>query len=136
MEPVLRNQTHDGDASGSNSFIQEDLACFVAEQIVAAIPAIAAQIHDSSSNHDIDDRVDDGSGRKGCYYKTFIRCKPLEFHGTEGAVGIVKWIEKMEAVIRISDCKDDSVVKYATCLTRQSINLVEFGSADLWMGGY
>jgi hypothetical protein len=30
-------------------------------------------------------------------------------------VGIVKWIEKMEFVIRISDYKDDCIVKYATC---------------------
>jgi hypothetical protein len=30
-------------------------------------------------------------------------------------VGIVKWIQKMESVICISDCKDDCIVKYATC---------------------
>jgi hypothetical protein len=121
MAPVLRNQNLDGDASDSNNFNQEDLARIVAEQIVAAIPTIASQIHvNSNNNHDDDDDDDDDSvggrsSRKGCSYKTFISCKLLEFHGTEGAVGIVNWIEKMESVIRISDCKDDNVVKYATC---------------------
>jgi hypothetical protein len=77
MAPMMRNQTHDGDASGSNNFSQEDLARIVAEQIVAAIPAITAQINESNNNyHDGDDSVGGGSGRKGCSHKTFISCKP------------------------------------------------------------
>jgi hypothetical protein len=92
MVPVLRNQNNEGDANGSNNFSQEDLARIVAEQIVAAIPAIASQVHADSNNnhHDDDDSVGGGSGRKGCSYKTSISCKPLELHGTEGSVDIVK----------------------------------------------
>jgi hypothetical protein len=33
MMAVLRNQAHEGDASGSNGISQEDLARIVAEQI-------------------------------------------------------------------------------------------------------
>ncbi|KAD4982134.1 hypothetical protein E3N88_18805 [Mikania micrantha] len=54
------------------------------------------------------------TSHKGCSYKSFVSCKPKDFHGTEGAIGILKWIEKMESVISISDCLDNQKVKYAT----------------------
>nr|GFB92153.1 hypothetical protein [Tanacetum cinerariifolium] len=37
-----------------------------------------------------------------CYYANFIKCHPLNFKGTEGAVGLTRWIEKMESVFNIS----------------------------------
>ncbi|KAD2393178.1 hypothetical protein E3N88_40155 [Mikania micrantha] len=63
--------------------------------------------------------VEDGTtgetSHKGCSYKSFVSCKPKDFHGSEGGIGILKWIEKMESVISISDCLDNQKVKYATC---------------------
>ncbi|KAI3704083.1 hypothetical protein L1987_74291 [Smallanthus sonchifolius] len=50
-----------------------------------------------------------------CSYKTFLSCKPRNFNGTEGAVGLMRWIEKMESVIDISECTADCMVKYSTC---------------------
>ena len=44
----------------------------------------------------------------------FQACKPISFSGTEGPVGIVKWIEKMESVMVISGCTANQRVKYAT----------------------
>ncbi|GJW86083.1 hypothetical protein Tco_0159228 [Tanacetum coccineum] len=37
-----------------------------------------------------------------CYYANFMKCQPLNFKGTEGVVGLIRWIEKMEAVFNIS----------------------------------
>nr|GEX96547.1 putative reverse transcriptase domain-containing protein [Tanacetum cinerariifolium] len=37
-----------------------------------------------------------------CYYADFMKCHPLNFKGTEGAVGLTCWIEKMESVFNIS----------------------------------
>ena len=51
----------------------------------------------------------------GCTYKTFQVCHPRIFTGAEGPLDIVRWIEKMESVITISNCSDDQKVKYATC---------------------
>ncbi|KAI3742419.1 hypothetical protein L1987_60101 [Smallanthus sonchifolius] len=62
-----------------------------------------------------------GSGGSGdapirkCSYKAFLSCKPRNFNGTEGAVGLMRWIEKMESVIDISECTADCMVKYSTC---------------------
>ncbi|GKA07639.1 hypothetical protein Tco_0686863, partial [Tanacetum coccineum] len=33
-----------------------------------------------------------------CFYPDFMKCQPLNFKGTEGVVGLTRWIEKMESV--------------------------------------
>ena len=50
-----------------------------------------------------------------CSYKEFLNCKPLNFNRTEGAVGLIRWFEKLESVFRISNCVEHNRVKYATC---------------------
>ncbi|GJU28612.1 putative reverse transcriptase domain-containing protein [Tanacetum coccineum] len=37
-----------------------------------------------------------------CFYADFMKCQPLNFKGTEGVVGLTRWIEKMESVFNIS----------------------------------
>nr|GFA52724.1 hypothetical protein [Tanacetum cinerariifolium] len=49
-----------------------------------------------------------------CYYADFMKCHPLNFKGTEGAVGLTRWIEKMESVFNISGCAVENQVKFAT----------------------
>nr|GEZ44239.1 hypothetical protein [Tanacetum cinerariifolium] len=50
-----------------------------------------------------------------CYYADFMKCHPLNFKGTKGAVGLTRWIEKMESVFNISGCAMENQVKFATC---------------------
>ncbi|GKE29598.1 hypothetical protein Tco_1444982 [Tanacetum coccineum] len=50
-----------------------------------------------------------------CTYQDFMKCQPLNFKGTEGVVGLIRWFEKMETVFHISNCLEKSQVKYATC---------------------
>ncbi|GKB14133.1 hypothetical protein Tco_0848056 [Tanacetum coccineum] len=50
----------------------------------------------------------------GCTYITFMKCDPQPFKGTEGAVGLCQWFEKLESVFQISDCKERDKVKFAT----------------------
>ncbi|GJT62560.1 putative reverse transcriptase domain-containing protein [Tanacetum coccineum] len=50
-----------------------------------------------------------------CTYQDFMKCQPLNFKGTEGVVGLVRWFEKMETVFHISNCLDKYQVNYATC---------------------
>nr|GFA87057.1 putative reverse transcriptase domain-containing protein [Tanacetum cinerariifolium] len=49
----------------------------------------------------------------GRTYATFIKCDPLPFNGTEGAVGLYQWFEKLESVFQISECKEKDRVKFA-----------------------
>nr|GEV60362.1 putative reverse transcriptase domain-containing protein [Tanacetum cinerariifolium] len=37
-----------------------------------------------------------------CLFAGFMKCGPTQFHGTEGAVGHVRWFEKMENTFEIS----------------------------------
>ncbi|KAK1413557.1 hypothetical protein QVD17_35332 [Tagetes erecta] len=50
---------------------------------------------------------------KGCSYRTFQDCKPVDFSGSEGAIAALRWLEKMEAVVAISKCADEDKVMYA-----------------------
>ncbi|GJS77532.1 putative reverse transcriptase domain-containing protein [Tanacetum coccineum] len=50
-----------------------------------------------------------------CSYSEFLKCKPLDFKGTKGVVGLTRWFEKMESVFSISNCPATSQVKFATC---------------------
>ncbi|GJV44469.1 putative reverse transcriptase domain-containing protein [Tanacetum coccineum] len=50
-----------------------------------------------------------------CSYSEFLKCKPLDFKGTEGVVRLTRWFEKMESVFSISNCTAASQVKFATC---------------------
>ncbi|GJZ87573.1 putative reverse transcriptase domain-containing protein [Tanacetum coccineum] len=50
-----------------------------------------------------------------CTYQDFMKCQPLNFKGTEGVVGLIRWFEKMETVFHISNCLEKYQVKYATC---------------------
>ncbi|GJV71085.1 hypothetical protein Tco_1491080 [Tanacetum coccineum] len=47
--------------------------------------------------------------------------------GTEGVVGLTRWIEKMESVFNISGCAIENQVKFATCTL--------LGAALTWWNG-
>ncbi|GJY22909.1 putative reverse transcriptase domain-containing protein [Tanacetum coccineum] len=58
---------------------------------------------------------DDRLVARECTYQDFMKCQPLNFKGTEGVVGLIRWFEKMETVFHISNCPEKYQVKYATC---------------------
>ncbi|GJT85919.1 hypothetical protein Tco_1067636 [Tanacetum coccineum] len=43
---------------------------------------------------------------RGCSYKESFNCNPCNFNGTEGAVGLTRWFDKMESVFCISNRAD------------------------------
>nr|GEX49321.1 hypothetical protein [Tanacetum cinerariifolium]GEX53875.1 hypothetical protein [Tanacetum cinerariifolium] len=36
--------------------------------------------------------------QRECTYTDFLKCQPMSFQGTEGVVGLARWLEKMESV--------------------------------------
>nr|GFC71324.1 putative reverse transcriptase domain-containing protein [Tanacetum cinerariifolium] len=54
----------------------------------------------------------------GYTYATFIKCDPLPFIGTEGAVCLCQWFERLESVFQISKCKEKYRVKFAMATLR------------------
>ncbi|GKB27382.1 hypothetical protein Tco_0866783 [Tanacetum coccineum] len=57
-----------------------------------------------------------------CSYCEFLKCKPLDFKGTEGVVELTRWFEKIESMFSISNCTTSCQVKFATC-TLQDLKL-------------
>ncbi|GJX94887.1 putative reverse transcriptase domain-containing protein [Tanacetum coccineum] len=55
-----------------------------------------------------------------CTFQDFLKCKPHNFSGTEGVVGLTRWFEKMETVFNISNFPLKYQVKYATCTLQDS----------------
>ncbi|GJU70634.1 hypothetical protein Tco_1262039 [Tanacetum coccineum] len=61
-----------------------------------------------------------------CTYQDFMKCQPLNFKGTEGVVGLIRWFKKMETVFHISNCQEKYQVKYATCtLLNSTLNFFD-----------
>nr|GEV81035.1 putative reverse transcriptase domain-containing protein [Tanacetum cinerariifolium] len=63
----------------------------------------------------------------GCTYVAFTKCDPLPFNGTEEAVGLCQWFEKLELMFQISECKEKDKVKFAMATLR--------GRALTWWNG-
>nr|GFC63049.1 putative reverse transcriptase domain-containing protein [Tanacetum cinerariifolium] len=42
----------------------------------------------------------------------FMKCNPTAFHGTEGAVELMRWFNKTERVFGISECAEGKKVKF------------------------
>ncbi|GJV38092.1 putative reverse transcriptase domain-containing protein [Tanacetum coccineum] len=81
---------------------------------------------DASHSSHGDDRRNVQTARP-CFYADFMKCQPLNFKGTEGVVGLTRWIKKMESVFNISGCAIENQVKFATCTL--------LGAALTWWNG-
>ncbi|XP_024990666.1 uncharacterized protein LOC112524955 [Cynara cardunculus var. scolymus] len=102
-----------------------DIAQLIAQQIREAVPTIVAQVtaginasqrsEGGPSTENLVREENRNTNDRGCSYKKFMSCKPKEFHGKKGAIGLLSWIESMESVLHISKCSDDCKVEYATC---------------------
>ncbi|GJW14575.1 hypothetical protein Tco_0018708 [Tanacetum coccineum] len=48
-----------------------------------------------------------------CTFAGFIKYNPTAFHGTEGAVKLLRWFEKTKSFFKISECAEGKKVKFA-----------------------
>ncbi|KAJ0514894.1 putative transcription factor interactor and regulator CCHC(Zn) family [Helianthus annuus] len=86
--------------SGRINMTQAQLTALINEQVVAALAA--AQVGGQNAQPPV------------CTFKTFMDCRPSTFNGTEGAVGLLRWFEKLEFVFEMCECPEARRVKYAT----------------------
>ncbi|GJZ78507.1 hypothetical protein Tco_0643344 [Tanacetum coccineum] len=58
-----------------------------------------------------------------CSYKEFMSCQPINFKGTKGAIGLIRWFERTESVFSCSNYIEDCKVKFATgTLTEEALS--------------
>nr|GEZ74441.1 putative reverse transcriptase domain-containing protein [Tanacetum cinerariifolium] len=67
--------------------------------------AIEEMINRRGENRNGDGRGEMHAARE-CTYQDFIKCQQLNFKGTEGVVGLIRWCEKMETMFHISNCPE------------------------------
>ncbi|GJX63998.1 hypothetical protein Tco_0298341 [Tanacetum coccineum] len=72
---------------------------------------VTAALTARDANRNGDDSHTSGTGvrrnehaARECTYPDFLKCKPLNFKGTKGVVGLTQWFKKMESVFSISNC--------------------------------
>ncbi|GKC40174.1 putative reverse transcriptase domain-containing protein [Tanacetum coccineum] len=53
---------------------------------------------------------------QGCSHKAFMNGKPRSFNGTEGVVGLRRWIEKVEQVFEICKCVEEDKVMFVASI--------------------
>ncbi|GJZ57660.1 putative reverse transcriptase domain-containing protein [Tanacetum coccineum] len=63
----------------------------------------------------------------------FMKCNPTAFHGTKGAVKLLRWFEKTESVFRINECAESKKVNFATA-TLQELSLTWWNAEVATMG--
>ncbi|GJR50012.1 reverse transcriptase domain-containing protein [Tanacetum coccineum] len=91
----------------------------VADSVSAALEAQAANM----ANTDNTTRPREAPVARQCSYKEFMSCQPINFKGTEGAVGLIRWFERTESVFSHSNCTKDYKVKFATgTLTKEALS--------------
>ncbi|GKA67700.1 reverse transcriptase domain-containing protein [Tanacetum coccineum] len=91
----------------------------LSDSVTAALEAQAANM----ANTDNTTRPREAPVARKCSYKEFMSCQPINFKGTKGAVGLIRWFERTESVFSRSNCTEDCKVKFATgTLTEEALS--------------
>ncbi|GKC99291.1 hypothetical protein Tco_1169566 [Tanacetum coccineum] len=135
-----------------NRRVEEALAAY---EVTRAANAFKAE-NQSQNGSDVDNgNGGDGNGGNGiggngnpnennrdvrpvareCTYQDFMKRQPLNFKGTEGVVGLIKWFEKMEIVFHISNCPEKYQVEELMKLMAEMYcprNEIQMMESELW----
>ncbi|GJU42319.1 reverse transcriptase domain-containing protein [Tanacetum coccineum] len=105
--------------SEAPTMTQATIRKLVTDSVTAALEAQVANI----ANRDNSTRPREAPVAIQCNYKEFMTCQPINFKGTEGAIGLIRWFERTESVFSRSNCTKDCKVRFATgTLTEESLS--------------
>nr|GEX73663.1 putative reverse transcriptase domain-containing protein [Tanacetum cinerariifolium] len=110
MPPKRRSQTNP-----QLTLTQEDVDQLVQDGIAAAVREEQERVRREATRAEgpTRDPVTAPIAQE-CLFASFMKCGPMKFHGTEGAVRLVLWFEKLENTFEISECTEARNVKFAT----------------------
>ncbi|GJU13376.1 reverse transcriptase domain-containing protein [Tanacetum coccineum] len=108
--------------SEAPAMTQAAIRKLVADSVTAALEAQAATMANADNTNRNTGEREAPIARKYSY-KEFMSCQPINFKGTEGAVGLIRWFERTESVFSRSNCTEDCKVKFATgTLTEEALS--------------
>nr|GEU80391.1 reverse transcriptase domain-containing protein [Tanacetum cinerariifolium] len=93
----------------------------VADSVVATLKAQAATFANTdNTNRNSGPRVTPVASK--CTYKEFMIYQPFYFNGREGAIGLIRWLERAELVFSHSNYAEKNNVKFAiSTLTKEAL---------------
>ncbi|GJR16448.1 putative reverse transcriptase domain-containing protein [Tanacetum coccineum] len=120
-------------ATTTTTVTEAQLQALIDQGVAAAMAeAEASRVRNGYDNNGSGPRP--AQAVRECSYSEFLKCKPLDFKGTEGVVGLTRWFEKMESVFSISNCTATSQVnvnkKISTLSERQDENKRELNNTS------
>ncbi|GJZ27702.1 putative reverse transcriptase domain-containing protein [Tanacetum coccineum] len=83
--------------SKAPAMTQAAIRKLVADSVTAALEAQAATMA-NAENTNRNTREREAPVARKCSYKEFTSCQPINFKGSEGAVGLIRWFERTESV--------------------------------------
>ncbi|GJT05373.1 reverse transcriptase domain-containing protein [Tanacetum coccineum] len=99
--------------SEAPSMTQAAIRKLVADNVTAALEAQAVTMANAdNTNRNTGEREALVARQRS--YKEFMSCQPINFKGTEGVVGLIRWFERTESVFSRSNCTENCKVKFAT----------------------
>ncbi|GJV17025.1 putative reverse transcriptase domain-containing protein [Tanacetum coccineum] len=105
--------------SEAPAMTQAAIKKLVADSVSVALEAQAANMANTNNTT----RPREAHVARKCSYKEFMSCQPINFKGTEGAVGLIRWFERTKLVFSCSNCIEDCKVKFATgTLTEKALS--------------
>ncbi|GJS70827.1 hypothetical protein Tco_0703668 [Tanacetum coccineum] len=108
--------------SEAPAMTQAAIRKLVADSVTAALEAQAATMA-NADNTNRNTREREALVARKCSYKEFMSCQPINFKGSKGAVGLIRWFERTESVFSHSNCTEDCKVKFATgTLTKEALS--------------
>nr|GFC98255.1 reverse transcriptase domain-containing protein [Tanacetum cinerariifolium] len=108
--------------SAAPAMTQAAIRKLVVDSVAAALEAQAATMENiDNTNRNIKQRETPVARKYS--YKEFMSYQPFNFKGTEGAVGLIRWLERIESVFFHSNCTEDCKVKFVTgTLTEEALS--------------
>nr|GEW55818.1 reverse transcriptase domain-containing protein [Tanacetum cinerariifolium] len=108
--------------SAAPAMTQATIRKLVVDSVSTALEAQAANMENAdNTNRNIKPR--EALVARKCSYKEFMSCQLFNFKGTEGVVGLIRWLERTESIFSRSNCTEDCKVKYATgTLTQEALS--------------
>nr|GEW62968.1 reverse transcriptase domain-containing protein [Tanacetum cinerariifolium] len=111
--PPKRNSTSAASTSDAPAINQAAIRQLVVNSVFAALEAQAANMENANdTNRNPKQRV--APIARKCSYKGFMSYQSFNFKGSEGAVGLIRWFERIESVFSCSNCTKDCKVKFTT----------------------
>ncbi|GKA26351.1 reverse transcriptase domain-containing protein [Tanacetum coccineum] len=112
QNPPVNRSTNQNNVDINSGIDTQMLNQLIATRVAEALAA--APVTHAASTQEENNLGSNSSQNKTCNYKEFCAVMHENFRGTEGAVGLTRWFEKLESQFGISNVAEGDRVKFAS----------------------